>query len=141
MATTLALKVVVDLSKQIKDVDYEVLSNILSYVDRRIRLAQKDSDWKIQYLQKRLEDLGLIKTWNVVCPVCGRLVEEGEPTFGYIHPVCADCIVRRTEDVKNQLAMNHPDLLTCLEEVKQRAQKYLERRSKASIDRSKKKKA
>lgn len=131
----LTIKVVVDLSKHAKGLDYEVLNRILEYVvvrfNRNLRRILEDDDFKFHYLQERLADLGLITTSGFTCPICGRLLEEPEMqySFGMRHPVCADCIVYRTEKVKNSLREDHPELLNGIEKVKKEAEEYLKRRS------------
>lgn len=126
----LTIRVIVALSKNVKELDYGVLNKILEYVNTRLYRIQRDDDLKFHYLQHRLEGLGLIKTIGAVCPVCGRLLEADEPTIGYKHPVCADCIVYRTDDLIEQLQRDHPDLLDWVEPLKIQAEKYLKERSK-----------
>jgi predicted RNA-binding Zn-ribbon protein involved in translation (DUF1610 family) len=125
----LAVKVVVDLSKRIKSLDYDVLNNILNIVVRQFRQIQEDNDFKFHYLQKRLNDAGIIKTVGAMCPTCGRLLEQDEPSFGYKHPVCADCTVYRTEMVRKQLEKEHPEMLEFLPSLKKEAEEYLAKRS------------
>jgi hypothetical protein len=128
----LAIKIVVDLSKRIKELDYEVLENILKIVTQNYRQVQIDTNSKFHYIQKRMEKFGLIETMGTMCPVCGRLLEKGdmEVSFGYKHPVCADCIVYRTKEVINQLERDHPDMVFMVDECKQAAEKYLVERDK-----------
>ncbi|MFQ6075032.1 MAG: TatD family hydrolase [Candidatus Bathyarchaeia archaeon] len=92
---------------------------------------QRDEDSRFHYLQRRLEELTSLEYAAAVCPVCGRLVEVGEPSFGAKHPVCSDCLVKRTEEVIAQLNRNHPEMLTYLEDVRKEAESYLKRRKKA----------
>ncbi|MCW4011712.1 MAG: DUF4062 domain-containing protein [Candidatus Bathyarchaeota archaeon] len=131
-ANDLAIKVVVDLSKRIKVLDYEVLEKMLVIVSERYRLIQKDTDSKIHYLQKRLESIGVIETAGLMCPVCGRLLEKEEAglSFGMKHPVCADCLVDRTDDVIEQLTTQHPEFLSWVEGCKKMAEDYITNRDK-----------
>jgi hypothetical protein len=126
----LAIKVVVDLSKRVKSIDYEVLNGILAYVASRFRRIQEDNDFKFHYLQNRLETLGLVKYTSMACPVCGRLLEKDEPTFSMKHPVCADCLVWRIEEVRRQLMTEHPEFLSDIDPLRKEAEVYLKKRNK-----------
>jgi hypothetical protein len=127
----LSIKILVDLSSQVKTLDYEVLTNIMNYISNRFYLIQKDNDSKFHYLQKRLESAGIIETDIFACPVCGRLLEKGEPTFSMKHPVCADCIVYRTDDVQKQLETDHPEFVDWIPGLKKSCEEYLKKRDKA----------
>lgn len=102
-----------------------------NFISNRFYLIQRDNDSKFHYLQKRLESAGIIETVGFICPICGRLLEKGEPTFSMKHPVCADCIVYRTENVKEQLENDHPEFVEWIPDLIKESKKYLKKRDKS----------
>jgi len=47
------------------------------------------------------------------------------------HPVCADCIVYRTENVKEQLENDHPEFVEWIPDLIKESKKYLKKRDKS----------